>query len=821
MKRFRSWLLAVWLAAAFLLGSIGPVEAVAASPEAIRDSDPRWSDLPMRSVTFLQDSCIDCHDGPGGEGGFDASNVTQDASSHASMHQWVRIVDRVRSGEMPPPEDSEIDESQRRQFLETTSRRLISIQRDQFRREGRVRARRLTNEQLERTLQDLLCVDLPLSRLMPAEQRTDGFVHLADAQPMSHFQLQSHLRVVDAALEAAFDRAQLPEDDLELDYGPEKIADKRPGQRNRSPEMRKGAAVVWSSGLVFYGRIPRTEVRRSGWFDITLTASCLKAPKDGNVWCSIRSGECVSSAPLMTWVGGFEATPEPKEVSFRAWIPADHMIEVRPADITLKRGRQKNGQVGFGELEPQNVPGVAMHRLVMRQVHPGGAVDEVRDRLFGSLSMKWDPKAKRSRPDVASMSPQQQSDELGRRLSFFAELAYRRPAGPESIESIVQLSKSLLRDGASFTEALRAGYRTILCSPRFLYFVEPADPSGRLDDWAVASRLSYFLTGSMPDKPLRRAAAEGRLQSPRQRANQVDRLLRSRRGKSFVADFADQWLDLVNIDFTEPDRRLHPQFDILVQNGMLQETRCFLQQHFDENLPVTNLFDADYTFLNERLARFYDIPGVQGDQMRPVQLDPQSPRGGLFSQGSILKVTAAGNDTSPVLRGIWVSERLLGVEIPPPPASVPAVEPDIRGATTIRELLAKHQSDSNCAACHKNIDPPGFALEMFDAAGQWRSHYVRKDGRKYVQAAQIDPSGVMPDGDSFDTFQTFRSTMANQPELLASNLAQKLLVYGTGAPIAFADRESIQSIVDRTKADQYGVRSILHEVVSSDPFLTK
>ena len=825
--------------------------ANAVNPESVSSEDVKSDSasssipVPSPSMAFIRANCLDCHDGESGEGGFNVHALPRDLSHPANIDQWVRVFDRVQSGEMPPPDEVVVDPKEIGEFLPSLSAAINNAERVSRSMDGRVQGRRLTNVQLQNTLNDLLNIDVPLASLMPAEQRTHGFVHLAEAQSMSHFQLQSHLRVVDAALDAAFDRAMLPDQDWAIDYDPEKIAKKRPGQRNRDPEMRDGLAVVWSHGLIFYGRISRSEVDESAWYDIEVTASAVKPPKDHGVWCSVRSGECSSGAPLMTWIGGFEATDEPKTMKYRAWIPEDHMLEIRPSDVTLDKARTSGGQVGFGECEDQDVPGVAMHSLKMTRVFPGGDVAMVRKRLFGGASMRWDKKAKRSYPDLDKIDDDAAAKILESQLSQFSQYAFRRPTSPELLKPYFSFATDLFHDlrgtdhpktldgpmprGQAYYEALRSGYRAILCSPRFLYLTEPADADGRLDDWAVASRLAYLITNTMPDKELLTAARQGLLDDPAELRRQTTRLLASPGGQQFIANFAAHWLDLIDIDFTEPDRRLFKDFDVGVQDSMLQETHHFLNKLLSENRPVTEMIDADYTFLNSRLARYYDIAdeleqvssGELTDEMRLVKLKDGAKRGGLLSHGSVLKVTANGNDTSPVLRGIWVCERILGMEIPPPPANIPAVEPDIRGATTIRELLAKHEADVSCAACHKNFDPPGFALENFDAGGKWRQQYLQRVGGKYKRGGKVDPSYKMVDGREFETFDEFRDLIADEADVLARNLASQLLVYATGATVSFSDRTLLDRMIAETRKDDHGFRTILDQVIASDGFLKK
>jgi hypothetical protein len=768
-------------------------------------------DHPATVGSFFKNNCLDCHDGAQADGGLDLARLDADLANTNTMARWVRIFDRVQAGEMPPEDAGELDRDDAAEFLEATSTWLRETQGSEHAELGRVRSRRLTSVQLERTLHDLLAIDVPLASLMPEEQRTDGFTNIAEGQSMSHFQLESHLSVVDAALDAAFDRVTDDAKSRSRDFTARALARENPRRRCRDPEMLDGKAVVWSAGVIFYGRITSTTARNSGWYRISFTASAMNQPKDHGVWCTVRSGRCTSGAPLLSWIGSFEATDEPTERSFDAWIPAGHMLEIRPADATLRRAKFQGGQVGAGEGEPQNVPGVALHSMRIEEIHPGGDVALAKRRLFGEMKVEIDLGRRNSR--LISDEP---SKEAVKQLRAFAERAFRRPTSEQDLKPYLRLLRRSIADGDDPIDALRAGYRAILCSPRFLYFVEPAGP---LDDHAIASRLSYLLWGSMPDQQLMKLAKAGKLRDATTLGEQVERMLKGSRGRQFIEDFAGQWLDLVDIDFTEPDRKLYRDFDILVQNAMLSETHRFLQTLLENNASATELVDSDFTFLNSRLARFYDIKGVEGDEMRRVLLAPESHRGGLLAQGSILKVTANGTNTSPVLRGVWVSERILGTPIPPPPESVPAVEPDIRGATTIREQLQKHLSDVSCAGCHQNIDPPGYALENFDAAGQWRTNYLRNG--KSDKRLPIDSSFSLADGREFKDFDEFRDLLCTDPRSIARNFAEKLLVYGTGAPITFADRAIVEEIVDQSVDQDYGLRSLLHAVVSSPTFLSK
>ncbi|HIK94891.1 MAG TPA: DUF1592 domain-containing protein [Planctomycetes bacterium] len=582
---------------------------------------------------------------------------------------------------------------------------------------------------------------------MPDEPRTNGFTTVASGQPMSHFQLQTHLAVVDTALDEAFRRSMSNADERETSFTAQEIARRDPRRRCRELEMLNDKAVVWACRTTFYGRLPATTARYDGWYRIKIKASALNTPRDRGVWCTVRTGPCVSSAPLLGWSGAFEATEEPQEWTFEAWLPRGHMFEIRPGDSTLKMGRFAGGQIGAGEGTPQNLPGLAIHSLTLERFHKGAGNESIRRRLFGKLRSKRDRKTK----SLVLISETPKEDIAGL-MKRFAVRAFRRPISDDVVAPFIDLVQQDLDRNVPVQDALRGGYRAILCSPRFLHFYEKA---GSLDDYALASRLSYFLWSSMPDARLIALADAGQLHKPDVLRQQLNRMLQDDRGQNFVKDFAAEWLDLSEIDFTEPDRKLYAGFDVIVQQSMLDETHAFLGRMVNDNFSVTNLIDADFTFLNSRLARYYDIDRVNGDRLRQVSLRPEDKRGGLLTHGSIMKVTANGTTTSPVIRGVWISERLLGVEIPPPPEDVPAIEPDIRGAKTIREMLAKHKADDSCAGCHVKIDPPGFALENFDPSGRWRDRYIAVVKGRRARGIKVNPEFDMPDGRHFSSLKEF------------------------------------------------------------------
>ncbi len=801
---------------------------------------------------FVGRHCADCHQGDAAEAGLDLSSLPQDLSNADNFATWVKVFDRVAAGEMPPKDAEPVPAAESSSFLSDSNSWLTNYQRGIQAHEGRVHGRRLTNYQLERTLQDVLGIDIPLASEMPEEPKTGDFATIAARQSLSHFQLEQHLKVVDLALDEAFRRCQTPSDEKFAHLTAKDIS--RTQTRTREPEYIDGGAVTWSSALIFYGRLPATIAKQAGWYRFKIRVSTLNTPSEHGVWCTVRSGQCVSSAPLMAWISAFEAMPEAKEVTFDAWLPRGHMLEIRPGDATLKSAKFAGGQSANGEGGPQNVPGIRIDWLEVARIHTGPSDDQIRKRLLGNFpilshSTYHSPNSPSDKqPEAQSSAAQSPASDiaLGKELlRQFATRAFRRPlatdkrshtnatdadhATSESVElnRFFQIFESSYRHDSDFVVALRAAYRAILCSARFMYFQEQPGP---LDDYAIATRLSYLLWNGPPDDELFELAAQGSLRNPSVLQSQISRMLAVPAGNRFIPDFAAQWLELSEIDFTEPDRKLYPDFDIITQYSMLAETHAYLQAMLAEDASVVDFVNGETTFVNSRLARFYNLSCIDaesnprasdGDVLRRVSLRPEDHRGGLLSQGAILKVTANGTNTSPVVRGVWVSERILGEVIPPPPQAVSAIEPDIRGAKTIREQLEKHRSLAECASCHSKIDPPGFALESFDAAGQWREYYPRVQGGNQKKGLPIDASYTTAAGEPFSGIGEFRKLVAQAPQPLARNFAEELLAYGTGAATTFADRVEVDRIVSAAAEHNYGMRSILDAVITSPIFLSK
>jgi len=443
----------------------------------------------------------------------------------------------------------------------------------------------------------------------------------------------------------------------------------------------------------------------------------------------------------------------------------------------------------------------------------------------------------RSLETVASEEP---LVDAARLLGQFLPRAFRRPVPPEEVQAYVGIVAREIEEHSCFEDAMKEAYKTALCSTEFLFIGEPAgndSPAGRLrlTDRAIAERLALWLWNSVPDDELLALANEGRLREPENLRKQTDRLLADPRSERFIVDFTDQWLDLRKIDASQPDLRIYPEGREHLKQSMIAETRAYLRELVTRNESVTHLVKSDFAMLNQSLAEHYRIPGVSGAAIRRLPVPQGCPRGPFVAQAAILKVTANGSVTSPVTRGVWVNERILGHHIPPPPAGVPTIDPDTRGATTIREQLVKHRADERCAGCHAKIDPPGFALESFDVIGGYRDRYRSLHKGDVLVAFNfdsgwdprvrlnqpVDPSGQMPTGERFDDFAGFQALVLEKPDALAANMVRQFLMYGTGSGIHYSDRREIDRIVAQIRSGNYGIRSLIDAIVQSELFLTK
>ena len=485
------------------------------------------------------------------------------------------------------------------------------------------------------------------------------------------------------------------------------------------------------------------------------------------------------------------------------------------------------------------------HNGVASYAGPGLAYDWF--EVTGPINDQWPPASQRSLFGETMPTGKPSAEEQTKLLQSFATRAFRRPVPADELTPYATIVAAEIERGTKFEEAMLSGYKAMLCSPDFLFIgLESGVPQrsakglAPLGDYALASRLSVFLWNSMPDATLLDLAEKRTLAQPATLQAQVERMLADPRSERFVEHFTDEWLELKKIDFTTPDPKLYPEFDPWLHDSMLEESRATFRRLLTQNRGVRELIASDTILINQRLAELYGIRDVNGAELREVKVPAGSPRGGFLTQAAVLKVTANGTATSPVLRGVWVMERILGIPRLPPPPNIPAIEPDATGAVTIRQMIEKHRADTACASCHAKMDPPGMALESFDVIGGYRDRYrLAGDAKKdepsvevYGSGAwqnrarlrlgsEVDASGELADGQKFADLQGYRDLLLKNEDALARNVARQLIIYATGAGIRFSDRNAIEAIIAKTKPSKHGLRTLVQEVVASELFQTK
>ncbi|MBI1247912.1 DUF1592 domain-containing protein [bacterium] len=832
----------------WLLRTLGAMISIfAAWPVCGADADIRAT---------VEQSCYDCHQGKSAEGNFSIDQLTLDLNDEKAFQKWVQVYDRVEKGEMPPKDAEPVEPAKRNALLQTLSQSLKQADIERQKKFGRGPIRRLNRVQYENSLRDLLALPhLEVREMLPPDGSAHGFDTVGSALDLSYVQMSRYIEASALALEKAINLQPQPK---MLDVH---VIAKENGRLKQVVDRLEEAVPVGESvGLL---RQPNTAQAPWSW-------SKVDPPADGNYRIRMKTFGFVWDK------GKVLPADRPHAVTFQVVQqtnkrnlgtfdigPSEDQATIHDFTAYLKQGDQL--QIWFETLDDRNkgktpleeytAPGVAVEWLEIEGPIHKTWPPESYHRLFADLPIeKWTPEsgkiepplpmevrgvgnraervpAKRNRTEFNQVVSENPPADARRLLLSFAERAFRRPAELEEIAPMETLVLEKLEQGHCFQEAMRIGYQAILCAPEFLFLEEQP---GKLDQYALAARLSYFLWKSTPDEELYGLARQRKLSEPKVLDQQIERMLSDPKSQRFVEDFCGQWLDLRRISATQPDEKLYPESDPLLLDSMLRETHAYFREMLDSDLSVDHLVDSDFIMVNGRLARHYGIAGVEGVDIRKVSVPEDSPRGGLLTMASILKVTANGTSTSPVVRGAWVLDRICGQPVPLPPANVPAIEPDLRGATTIREQLDKHRSDASCAVCHRRMDPPGFALENFDVIGGWRQRYRslevgdKSDNKNryghpvnYKLGLQVDASGEAPDGSHFDDIDGLRQILLRQRKQLARSLVEKLVVYSTGAGIGFADRDSVESILDQASKREYGLRSMIHAIVQSDLFQTK
>lgn len=743
--------------------------------------------------TFIAEYCIACHGAAAPSAGLDLEGLTPVAVS-SNPEPWERVVRKLRARQMPPPGMPRPDEGA---YQQATDAITAILDRHAAANPDPGRAgtfRRLNRTEYRNSIRDLLALDVDVEALLPADEASHGFdnVTVGDLPPT----------LLERYVSAA-----------------EKISRLAVGRAGKVPEA---LTIRVPPDLTQERHIPGLPIGTRGGALVPYTF-----PVDGEYEISVRLSRDRNE--------DIEGLSRPHELELLVDRERLALLEIKPpprgddhhlADSHLKArvhvtaGPHNIGatflQDAFPLPETQRQPYQA-HFNFYRHPRIQPAIYSV--TILGPIQSSGSG-ATPSRDKIFTCEPQPDSggevcaESILRRL---ATHAYRRPASVADLEGPMRFFRLTLgEEGGGFEAGIERALSAILVSPHFLFRVE-RDPEGiassssyPLGDSELASRLSFFLWSSLPDDELLRAAASGELRSRVGVRRQVRRMLADSRSRSLVDNFASQWLHLRNLESIRPDMRLFPGFDDNLRQAFRRETELLLESVIRDDRSILDLLSANYTFVNERLAKHYGIPHVYGSRFRRVDLEEDSVRGGLLRHGSVLTVTSYATRTSPVIRGKWILENVLGMPPPPPPADVPELKDNtVDGSLSVRERLAEHRENPACASCHNPMDPLGFALENYDAVGRWRT----QDGGE-----PIDASGQLANGTHFEGVEGLERALLDDPELFAGALTEKLLTFALGRGVEYYDAPAVREIVRQAKASNFRFSSLILGLTQSTPF---
>ena len=773
-------------------------------------------DFKSDTATLIESSCIHCHD-EGTDTDLNFESLGHDLSDPDTFRMWEKVFDRTSAGEMPPESEDRPDADELKTALDTLKKDLHTASVQKQKTSGRVPGRRLTKLEFGYTLQDLLLIDNNVTSGIPDEIDAGTFDTVGTNQRISALHLESYLDAVDQALEHAIRFGKKPYqnygDFADNNFAHLEMWHKRPLRQGGSitRKLKYGKGVVLFRDVDYITQFTYN-IRRPGIHRLTAKVSAFQSKKTITAKIIVKnpsgSARVAKSVDLLPG--------EPQTISFDTFL--------KPGDVpylTWDSGKSyrifsEGGAIGY------TGPGMAiMSQKVEGPIHSSWPTASMQN-VFASM----DPYADDG--DIKLKFTKKMPGHIEEMISDLAPRIFRNDVSAQEIKTYAELAKPALAEGRYLPDALKVSLRSMLTSPRFLMF--DGQP-GKLDDFALANRLSYFLWKSMPDETLFKVARSGKLSEKEILHQQVERMLADDKADRFVKDFLGQWLWLHKVHATTPDDGMYPEWDELLSDAVSKETELFFDELIKENMSLTNLIDSDFTFLNRRLATHYKIKGIAGQHFRKVKLPEDSLRGGVLVQAAILKTTANGTTTSPVMRGNFVLTNFLGTPPSPPPPDIGSIEPDTRGKTTIREILKAHRKMESCNQCHREIDPPGFALESFDPIGGFRKRYRTDGGTSDFggfivknppgRGPAVDPGGNTSDGKAFADIGEFKKHLLEDKEQIARNFISRLTVYATGAEIQFADREKIEAILKRTAKDDYPVRDIIHEIVQSELFMHK
>jgi hypothetical protein len=741
-------------------------------------------------VDAIREYCVTCHDAEMKKGGLDLEGfLSEPVSSHSAV--WEKAIRKMQARQMPPVGKKRPDEATYKATISQLTK-ILDADAARHPNPGRTETfRRLNRTEYQNAIRDLLAVEIDASTLLPKDEASHGFDNVTVGM-LSPTLLERYITAAQKVSALAIGAPR-----------------KKPGgDTYRVPadvtqeEHIEGLPLGTRGGILVRHTFPQ-----DGEYDFQMRLARdrneeIEGLNGAYEMVLLIDGEQIESFTI--------APPKNKDyesvdrklkirVPVKAGLREVGVTFVKNSSSLLERKRQPYSAAFNMHRHPRLSPAIYQVSVNGPYNAKGPGDTASRRRIFGSTTVAG------SEEDAAAE----------RIISNLARRAYRRPVTKDDLEEPLKFYREA-RAQEGYEAGIEAAISAILVSPQFLFHVEQ-DPTGitpktayQISDLQLASRLSFFLWSSIPDDELLDTAIRGDLSKPKVLARQTRRMLADPRAHSMASNFADQWLYLRNIDSLTPDSRLFPDFDDNLRQAMRRETELFFESVLREDRSVRDLLKTDYTFLNERLARHYGIPGVYGSHFRKVSLRPEWQRGGLLRQASVLSVTSYATRTSPVIRGNWILGNLLGSPPPPPPPNLPPLkEKSISKNLSFRERLAEHRSNATCANCHDIMDPVGFALENFDAIGRWREF---EDGHP------VDAEGGFPDGSKFAGIDGLEQALLKRPELFVGTMTEKLLTFALGRGVESYDAPAVRKILKESEADDFRFSAVIVAVVNSVPF---
>lgn len=818
------------------------------------ESDSKGYDSVVRP--FMEKHCFTCHGPKKQKGKLRVDNLSSNLIETEATQKWIEIMDSLSLGEMPPEDEERPDIKEQEKVMNWISSELKKARRHLQSTGGRVLLRRLNRNEYTKTVEDLFHLKFvdgegPMSVLSP-DGKIDGFTKMSKALMLDPSLLQNYYslakEIADKAIQTEPPKILSEKRRMET----EEIVNNRAISyitKKRSTEVTKDGLKLYAEGLRTFGRLKHSfnkqMIPKLGRYTIRFKAGADKGKRGEPLYMTLKTGglgeikkfeiDAPADKPKVYEITLDIAPQGNGEINLHfvngsGFSTVERVLGAYEKQIKdlIKAGKKKEAEKlrarTILEGRSEGLPNRLDTKTYSLEGFPYVFVDWI--EIEGPHTGPWPTKSMMEYfPNGYEKSAKDES-EAKRVLAQLIPKAFRRPLKSGELDDYVGLFRKQVAQGNDFAEAIKVCITAVLCSPDFLFIFEPNESGKKrkLNDYELASRLSYFIWSSMPDNELFKKAAAGKLRDKSILVKEVDRLLADHKSDRFYEGFVSEWLMVHEFDNFEPDKYIYKEFHSNENAGIAEDMKhepvSFVKEIINSNGSMLECIKSDWTMLNEKLANYYGIKGVEGPEFRRVKLPADSHRGGFVTMAGFHMWGSDGNRTKPVERGKYVLDVLFNDPPPPPPPNAGEIEPNIKGKNlTVRERLIQHQEIESCAVCHRKIDPYGLGLENFNVIGKWRE---KQDGEKFrSKGPEVVVEGKLPSGESFKNFEEFRNVLASQKDRFAKGLAEKLLTYALGRTIEPSDLGEIEDIVASVKKENYSMRALIKAIVSSEAFHSK